>query len=95
MNTLTTSTLAAVTSDIRQFVIDNFLFGKQGNLDNEESLLGKGIIDSTGVLELIQFIEDRYGIRVEDEEAVPRNLDGVNNVANYIHNKLNSLHRSE
>jgi len=86
-----TSNTAAVTDDIRQFVIENFLFGKGENLQNGESLLDRGVIDSTGVLELIQYIEDRYGIKVEDEEAIPQNLDGVNNVASYVCKKLNHV----
>ena len=78
----------AVADEIRQFVIENFLFGKGESLQDGESLLDKGVIDSTGVLELIQFIEDRYDIKIEDEEATPHNLDGVNSVANYVCKKL-------
>lgn len=77
-----------VADEVRQFVVDNFLFGKSENLLDGESLLGKGVIDSTGVLELIQFLEERYGINVEDKEATPQNLDGVNNITNYVSKKL-------
>jgi acyl carrier protein len=82
------SNTTTVTDDIRQFVTDNFLFGKGEGLRDGESLLDLGVIDSTGVLELIQFIEERYGITVEDEEAIPQNLDGVNSLANYVCRKL-------
>jgi len=84
----TPSTVAATSDEIRQFVIENFLFGEGQKLRDEESFLDKGLIDSTGVLELIAFIETRYGIQVEDEETIPQNLDGVTSIANYVCRKL-------
>jgi acyl carrier protein len=87
----TTSSTVAVADDIRQFVTENFLFGKGENLHDGESLFDRGVIDSTGVLELIQFVEDHYGIKVEDEEAIPQNLDGVNCLANYVCKKLSAV----
>ncbi len=87
----TPSKTTAVNDEIRQFVIENFLFGKGENLLDGESLLDKGLIDSTGVLELIQFVEDRYGIKVADEEAIPQNLDGVTCLADYVCKKLTTI----
>jgi len=56
-------------------------------LTDSESLLDKGIVDSTGVLELIGFIETNYQIKMEDEELIPANLDSVNNLVKYIQRK--------
>ena len=70
-----------------EFIIENFLFGDNDSLSEETSFLEDGIIDSTGILELVAFIEDTFGITVEDEELVPENLDSVKNVAQYIEQK--------
>jgi len=56
-------------------------------LADSDSLLNKGIIDSTGVLELVGFLEESFNIQVEDAELVPENLDSVNNLVNYIEKK--------
>lgn len=70
---------------IRDFIIENFLFGEPDNgLKDTDSLLGKGIIDSTGVLELVSHLEETYEIQVEDEELMPENLDSIANVTAYI-----------
>jgi acyl carrier protein len=74
-----------VTQELRQFVTDNFLFGEaNGSLNDGDSFLEKGIIDSTGVLELIMFVEERFGIAVKDQDLVPENFDSINNLARYI-----------
>lgn len=72
---------------IRKFIVKNILAGA-GSLRDEESLLEQGLIDSTGVLELVAFIEETYKIKVDDDELVPENLDSVNQIASYIQNKL-------
>jgi acyl carrier protein len=74
--------------EVHSFVVANFLFGQPVALQPEDSLLGRGLIDSTGVLELVDFLEERYAIKVEDEEVTPGNLDSVRNVASYIARKL-------
>jgi acyl carrier protein len=89
MKTLTNTTTVA--SEVRQFVVENFLFGKGEGLSDSESFLENGMVDSTGVLELIDFIERQYGFRVADEETIPENLDGVDRIANYVCGKLNSM----
>jgi acyl carrier protein len=76
-------------AEIRRFVVENFLFGQTDReIAADQSFLDSGIIDSTGVLELIGFIERTYGISVADEELVPANLDSVERVANFVHSKL-------
>ena len=71
--------------EIRDFIVENFLFGgPDDDLKDDDSLLDKGIIDSTGVLELVAFLEKSYGIRVEDEELVPENLDSIASVGAYV-----------
>ena len=72
---------------IREFVIENFLFGEANGLKDDTSFLEEGIIDSTGVLELVTFIEETYGISVEDDELVPENLDSIVNVAQFLTKK--------
>lgn len=72
---------------IRKFVIDNYLFGEEDKLRNEDSFMETGIIDSTGILELVRFLESTYGIKVTDEELIPDNLDSVNKIVSFIHAK--------
>lgn len=75
-------------NDIRNFILENFMMGMdEEELNDSDSLLGKGIIDSTGVLELVGFIEENYQFSIEDDELVPDNLDSVNNLVNYIEKK--------
>ena len=74
-----------IKQELRQFITDNFLFGKDTvGFADDDSFLAKGIIDSTGVLELIAFLEERYGIKVQDHDLVPTNLDSINNVARFV-----------
>ena len=69
---------------IRQFIVDNFLYGRANLLGDDDSFLESGILDSTGVLELISFLEKEYDILVEDNELVPENLDSINCVARFV-----------
>lgn len=77
-----------IQSDIHSFVITNFLFGQSLDLQPDDSLLDKGVIDSTGVLELVAFLEERYAIKVEDDEVIPDNLDSTRSIATYVEKKL-------
>ncbi|OEU57876.1 MAG: acyl carrier protein [Desulfobacterales bacterium C00003104] len=72
---------------IRAFIIENFLFGKDDGFKDDTSFLDDGIIDSTGVLELVNFLEEEFSISVQDEELVPENLDSINNVVAYLEKK--------
>ena len=74
--------------EIRTFIIDNFLFGEDdGKLSNDDSFLDQGLIDSTGVLELVAYIEGNYAVRIEDDELDPKNLDSVNKLVRFINRK--------
>ena len=74
--------------EIKEFFKDNFMIDTEEGISDDESLLEKGVIDSTGVLELVSFIEEKYQIKVEDEELIPENLDSFNNIEKYINSKL-------
>lgn len=70
---------------VRQFIQERFMIGRTFNgTPDSESLLEKGIIDSTGVLELVGFLEESFGMKVEDEELVPENLESVNNIVAFV-----------
>ena len=70
---------------IRNFILENYLFtDDQNELKNDDSFLEQGIIDSTGVLEVVLFLEEEFEIKVNDEDMVPDNLDSVNNIVSYI-----------
>ncbi len=80
--------------EIRKFIHENFILDGNEDLGDEDSLLEKGIIDSTGVLELVAFIEENYHFKVQDEELIPENLDSIKNISQFIQNKLNSLNEA-
>ena len=74
--------------ELHKFVVDNFMFGIEDvELSPEDSLIEKGLIDSTGILELIAFIEENYGISVDDTELLPENLDSIAALARFIDKK--------
>ncbi len=74
--------------EIKCFIVDNFMMGRDpGELTDSDSLLDKGIIDSTGVLELVGFLEETFKVQVEDDELVPENLDSINRLVSYIEKK--------
>jgi acyl carrier protein len=75
-------------NEIRAFVVSNFLFGDAGSLRDDTSFMEGGIIDSTGILELVTFLESAYPIKIEAEEMLPKNLDSVNSVARFLAGKL-------
>ena len=73
--------------ELRSFVVDNFLYGKDVGFSENASFLEMGIIDSTGLLELIVFLEKQYCIAVEDAELIPANLDSVVQLAEFVRRK--------
>lgn len=78
--------------DIKEFIISNFLFGQEGSgIAADQSFLESGIIDSTGLLELVAFIEQKYGISVGDRELVPENLDSLNNISQFVARKVEAV----
>jgi acyl carrier protein len=75
---------------VREFIVENFLFGDREYLfKDSESFIESGIIDSTGILELIEFLEATYNIQIQDDELLPENLDSLENVEAFIHKKRN------
>lgn len=73
---------------IRAFILENYLFTSDTSaLGLDDSLLGRGIVDSTGMLEIIFFIEEQLGVKVKDEEMIPDNLDSVNKITNFVASK--------
>lgn len=86
---------AAITSEtvgtaVRAFIVENFLFGVDDErLTPEASFLETGIIDSTGILEIVTFVETEYGVGIDDSEMLPENLDSLNNISRFVIKKLN------
>lgn len=79
------TTTLQLKSEIRQFIVDNFLYGRDDDtLGDEVSFLGKGIIDSTGILELVSFVEEKYSISIDDEELIPDNFDSLNKLSSFV-----------
>jgi acyl carrier protein len=79
---------------IREFIAENFLYDEPGAADSFEddtSLVDTGIVDSTGVLELVAFLEHQYGISVGDDELVPENLDSIHRLTTFLEGKLGRL----
>ena len=73
---------------IREFIFRNFLFAEDdGSLANGDSLIASGTIDSTGVLELILFIEQTFGVKIDEEEMIPANLDSVDSIVAFLRRK--------
>ena len=82
--------MESFSQDIRTFIIDNFLFGDASGrftFSDDDSFQERGIVDSTGVLELVCHLQERYAIVIEDEELVPNNLDSVSRVARFVERK--------
>ena len=80
---------AQIAAEIRTFIVQNFLFGQETTpLVEDQSFFERGVIDSTGILELVAFIERQYGIIVADPELIPENLDSLKNVSQFVSRKL-------
>ncbi len=80
----------ALEATIRNFVVQNFLYGDQTRpLGNDDSFLETGIVDSTGILELVGFLEKECGLTVLDTEIVPDHFDSIARLARYVHRKKN------
>ena len=80
--------MSDLAQEIRQFIINNCLFGEDdGKLSNDDSFMEQGIVDSTGVLELVAFIDGKYGFKIKNDEVIPENLDSVNKLIGFINRK--------
>ena len=78
--------------DLRSFIVMNYLFGDvDRDFADEDSFLETGIMDSTGILELIEFVEDTFTIRIKDDEMLPENLDSIHNLCTFISKKTHAL----
>jgi acyl carrier protein len=74
---------------LRLFILDNFLFtDDQDELNNDDSFMDNSIVDSTGILEIIEFLEEECSIKIEDEEMVPDNLDSIQKIVSFVERKL-------
>lgn len=73
---------------VREFIVENFLFGEEDiDLQNDTSFLEEGIIDSTGILELVSWLEEEFDLEVADDELVPENLDSIAALSVFIDGK--------
>jgi acyl carrier protein len=79
-----------IATDVRSFVVANYLLGRDEGFDDNASFMDEGIIDSTGILELVAHLEEAYDIQITEEELIPDNLDSVNRIAAYLATKLNA-----
>ena len=81
--------MADTKTQLRNYIVENFLFGDTDTeFTDSDSFMDKGIIDSTGILEVITFIEENYDIKIEDDEILPENLDSIDNLTNFISRKV-------
>lgn len=81
---------SAFAREVRSFVVTNFFLDPEEEFNNDDSFLGKGVIDSTGILELVCHLEETYGIEITEDELNPDNLDSINKIDAYLLRKLPS-----
>ncbi len=73
---------------VKGYIVENFMFGNESEpIREDDSFIERGIIDSTGIMELIDYIENKYDISLDDKELVPENLDSLNNLSRFILSK--------
>ena len=77
---------------VKAYIVENFLFGDDSRIGPETDFLENGILDSTGVLELIGFLEEKFGIQVDDDEVVPDNMNSLEKITRYISKKIGKIH---
>ncbi len=83
------TTQAALAQELRSVIVQNLLFGQgDGRFTDEDSLVEKGVIDSTSVLELVQLLEQRYSITIDDDDIIPENLDSISNLRGFVEAKV-------
>ena len=81
--------MTEIKQKIKTFITENFLFGNDDGMTDDSSFLEEGIIDSTGVLELVTYLEEEFNINIQDDELIPENLDSINNVTAFLQRKAN------
>jgi acyl carrier protein len=77
----------SVQEKVRKFIVENFYVADATELTNDASLISAGWVDSTGMLEVIAFLEEEFGIRISDAEMIPSNLDGIDRIAAFVARK--------
>ncbi len=80
--------MSDIGKQIRSYIEENFIVSAAATLNDGDSLLDKGVVDSTGFIELITYLEEQFGIQVRDNEMVPENLDSIGNLTAYVQRKL-------
>ena len=84
--------MESIEQKIRNYIVENFLFGDESvEFSNEDSLSENGIIDSTGILGLVNFLEAEYQISITNEEIVPENLDSINKIVKFLRSKFEKI----
>jgi acyl carrier protein len=86
--------VVSVKHRVREFIVENMLLGEDNGFENDASLLEAGILDSTGVMELVAFLEDNLCITVKDEEITPENFDSVDLICAFLARKQSVAARS-
>ena len=82
------ATAMSIQEEIKGFILNNYLFTSDASLlADADSLMGKGVVDSTGILELIMHLEETYDLKVLDQEMIPDNLDSVAAIAAFVERK--------
>ncbi len=85
--------MASLNQELRAFIVDTFLFGDESTpfaFSDDDSFQERGIVDSTGILELVCHLQEKYAIEIEDDELVPDNLDSLSRVATFVERKRQS-----
>ena len=77
-----------IKKNIKEFIVENFLFGEEENLNGKTSFMDNAIIDSTGILELVDYLENDFKITISDDELLPENLDSIDNIVNFLEKKM-------
>lgn len=81
--------MSSIETEVRKYILDKLLFGRtEVEPGGDTSFLESGIIDSTGVLELVAFLEEKFQVKVEDEDLIPANLDSVNAIIRFVESRL-------
>jgi acyl carrier protein len=80
--------MLSIEHEVRNFIVENYLLAREDSLSNDDSFLEKGIFDSTGILELVSFVEHKYKIQLEPDELVPENLDSIASLARFLQRKI-------
>jgi len=80
--------MEAIKIKVRNFIVGNFLFGETDGLLDDTSFLEAGILDSTGVMEVVGFLEEQFSIRIDDDELTPENLDSIASIGKFVSSKL-------